>query len=253
MLGLHASFTVDDTTLLRAAADRSPEAGCHIHLAEDILDVNASIEQHGAAPVERLYRAGLLDERAILGHGIHLDEPELETVASSGAVIVHNPESNANNGVGRLHITRAHRHGVAIGLGTDGMASSMLRALRAAFLACRAATTDRSAGFAEIPTLLPTNRSMARRILDEPLLGELTPGAPADLIVVDYPPATPISATNLFGHLVYAASESPIRHTVAHGRILMQDLELKTLDPLALAEASQRLVPDLWRRFTSLE
>jgi len=252
MLGLHASFTLNDATLDRAAADRPPEAGCHIHLAEDILDVRASIDRHGAAPVERLHRTGLLDDRALLAHGIHLDGSELDTIAAAGAVIVHNPESNANNGVGRLDLARALAHGCTLGLGTDGMASAMLRALRAAFLGCRAATTDRSAGFAEIPTLLPANRAFARRLLDEPLLGELTPDAPADLIVLDYPPATPLDTTNLFGHLVYAASEAPVRHTIAHGRILMQDHELTTLDPVELAEESRAVAPGVWERFRRL-
>ena len=89
--------------------------------------------------------------------------------------------------------------------------------------------------------------------MNEPLLGELVPGAPADICVVDSPPPTPIGPENLFGHLVYGASEAPVRHTIARGRILLEDFRHTTLDPLEIAReapASRRSV--LWERFREL-
>jgi putative selenium metabolism protein SsnA len=253
MLGLHASFTVRDDTLAAAASLRPAGAGCHVHLAEDRLDVERSRQLFGARPLARLAAAGLLDERAILAHGVHLEPEEYDTVARSGALLVHNPESNANNGVGRLDPLAAAAHGCTLCLGTDGMSSAMLRSLRAAFLALRHAERDPSAGFAVLPGLLPTNARVAGRFLDEPLLGELAPGAPADIAVVDAPPPTPIAEGNLFGHLVYGASEAPVRFTVARGRVLLDDFRLTTIDPEELARQAAALAPALWQRFRDLE
>ncbi len=101
------------------------------------------------------------------------------------ATIIHNPESNANNGVGRLDIPRAAGRGCAIGLGTDGMSSSVLRALRFAFLGLRGGAEDPTLGFETVPRLLATNARVAGRFLDEPMLGQLVPGAPADVIAID--------------------------------------------------------------------
>jgi putative selenium metabolism protein SsnA len=252
VLGLHASFTLSDETLTQAARERPEGAGCHIHLAEDPVDVSATREAFGVGPVERLERFGLLDEHCLLAHGIHLNEAEYEQIGRRKAVVIHNPESNANNGVGRLDVPKAAQAGCLVGLGTDGMSSAMLRALRAAFLTHRAGTADPGSGFEVLPDLLSNNVSVARRFYSEPLLGELVPEAPADIIVVDAPTPTPFMAENLFGHLVYGVAEAPVRHTIARGRVLQKDFTLQTLDTVALAARARELTPALWQRFHDL-
>ncbi len=253
VFGLHASFTLRDETLEAVARRRNAGDGCHIHVAEDPIDVSASKAAFGVGPVERLERFGLLDERALLAHGIHLEPPAYEAVARHGATVIHNPESNNNNGVGRLDTVAAAGHGCRIGLGTDGMSSAVQRALRSAFLTHRGATRDPSSGFEVLPGLLETNVEIARRFFGEPLLGSLVPGAPADVIVVDAPPPTRLGPDNFFGHLVYGLSEAPVRHTVARGRLLLEDFHLLAVDPAATAERARRLSPALWRRFHDLD
>jgi cytosine/adenosine deaminase-related metal-dependent hydrolase len=100
--------------------------------------------------------------------------------------------------------------------------------------------------------LLHTNAVVARRFFDEPLLGELVPGAPADICVIDSPPPTPITPDNFFGHLVYGASEAPVRHTIARGRVVLEDFRHTTLDPQAIAETACAESPGLWERFRAL-
>jgi cytosine/adenosine deaminase-related metal-dependent hydrolase len=207
---------------------------------------------YGAAPLTRLERRGFLDERALLIHGVHLTSEGRSVVARNGSVLVHCPESNANNGVGRLDVERAVDEGCTVGLGTDGMSTAMLRALRAAFLIQRAGREDPTVGFEAHPQLLQTNAMVARRFFDEPLLGELVPGAPADICIIDSPPPTPITANNFFGHLVYGASEAPVRHTIARGRVVLEDFRHTTLDPQAIAEAACAESPRLWERFRAL-
>jgi len=252
VFGLHASFTLRDETLARVRQRAPEDAGCHIHLAEDPVDVRATREAFGVGPLERLQRFGLLTERSLLAHGIHLETLDYDEIAAAGATLLHNPESNANNGVGRLDPADAAEHGCRVCLGTDGMSSSVLRALRAAFLFHRAARHDPNAGFEALPGLLANNVLLARRFLDEPLLGELVPGAPADVAVIDAPPPTPIGAGNLFGHLVYGASEARVRHTIARGRVLLEDFRHTTLDPEAIAARAREASPALWERFRAL-
>jgi putative selenium metabolism protein SsnA len=251
-IGLHASFTVSDETLDEAASRRPSDAGCHIHLAEDPIDFQVSEMAYGAPPLVRLERRGLLDERALLIHGVHLTSEGRSVVAKNRSVLVHCPESNANNGVGRLDVERAVAGGCTVGLGTDGMSSAMLRALRAAFLTQRAGREDPTVGFAAHPRLLQTNALVARRFFDEPLLGELAPGAPADICVVDSPPPTLITPENFFGHLVYGASEAPVRHTIARGQVLLKDFCHTTLDPLEISRVARAEAFGLWERFREL-
>lgn len=253
VVGLHASFTLRDETLEQVARQRPENAGCHVHVAEDPVDVEASRRAFSAEPLERFERHGLLDERSLLAHGIHLKAQDYANIARHKAALIHNPESNANNGVGRLDAVGAARQGCLVGLGTDGMSSAMLRALRMAFLSHRAAAGDPDSGFEALPDLLSNNVTVARRFFDEPLLGELAPDAPADVIVIDAPAPTPLEPKNLFGHLVYGVSEAPVRHTIARGRVLLEDFCHTTLDPAALAARARELTPALWRRFHELK
>ncbi|MFQ5747448.1 MAG: amidohydrolase family protein [Gemmatimonadota bacterium] len=252
VIGLHASFTLRDETLAAVAERRPAGTGCHVHAAEDPIDVEASERSFGAGPIRRLADRGLLDGRCLLAHGIHLGPADYDAIAEAGSVLIHNPESNANNGVGRLDVPEAAGSGCLVGLGTDGMSSAVLRALRFAFLGLRDARRDPNAGFEALPGVLAANARVAGRFLGEARLGTLEPGAPADVIVVDAPPPTPIGPENWFGHLVYGASEAPVRHTVARGRVLLEDFRPLTLDPGDLAERARALSPPLWRRFRDL-
>jgi putative selenium metabolism protein SsnA len=251
-IGLHASFTLSDETL-QEVSRRAPErAGCHLHVAEDLLDVQVSRAAYGASPVERLQRFDLLDERSLLAHGVHLDREELTVIAKSRAALIHNPESNANNGVGRLKVVEAARIGCVLGIGTDGMSSSMPRAVRSSFLAHRGALQDPRVGFEVHPLLLANNALVARRFFPEPLLGELIPEAPADIVVLDAPPATPIDGDNYFAHLVYGLAEAPVRHTIARGRVLFEDFRHTTLDLVEISAAAREVAPEVWQRFHAI-
>jgi putative selenium metabolism protein SsnA len=253
IFGLHSSFTLSDATLDEVAKRRPGDAGCHIHVAEDPLDVQSSQQAFGLSPVERLEKFGLLDERCLLAHCIHLRAEDYASIARRRAVVVHNPESNANNRVGHLDTESAGKLGCLVGLGTDGMSSAMLRSWRAAFLAHCATQREPAGELICIPHLLSNNAKVARRFFDEPLLGELTPGAPADVIAIDAPPPGPIEPENLFAHLVFGASEAPVRHTIARGRVLLRDFCHTTLVPRELAARACELVPALWKRFAALK
>ena len=252
ILGLHASFTLQDETMKLAADRRQDGMGCHIHVAEDPIDVTASQEAFGLRPVDRLEKFGLLDSQCLLAHCIHLTAEEYQTIAAHDAVVIHNPESNAHNGVGHLNVVDTTAHGCLVGLGTDGMSSAVLRALRFAFLTHRGLMRDPSSGFEALPNLLSNNARVARRFFDEPLLGELAPDAPADVIVLDAPPPTAIGAENTFAHLVYGASEAPVRHTIARGQILLEDFVHTAIDTERLAARAREASPALWDRFHAL-
>jgi putative selenium metabolism protein SsnA len=252
MLGFHASFTVDDETLAAAAERRLDGMGCHIHIAEDALDLRISKLTYDSAPVQRLDRHGLIDDRTLAVHCVHLGSDDRRLLAERGATIVHNPESNANNGVGRLDLLAAAADGCRLGLGTDGMSSAILGALRAAFLGLRGGQRDPRLGFTVVPDLLAVNAEVAGRFFGEELLGRLEPGAPADLIVLDSAPPTLITPDNVFAHLVYGSAGSPVRHTVARGRFLLEDHRFTRVNPAAIADEARRTTPALWERFHAL-
>lgn len=137
VVGLHASFTVSDQTIREAGElCREMNSVLHLHVAEDVCDVEDARARGYEGVVDRLHRLGALQAGSILAHGVHLTRKEVVAVAAFGCWLVHNPRSNDHNGVG---YARALRASPLVALGTDGFPSDMpAEAEAAACLAERA-------------------------------------------------------------------------------------------------------------------
>jgi cytosine/adenosine deaminase-related metal-dependent hydrolase len=107
-------------------------------------------------------------------------------------------------------------------------------------------------GFEALPDLPAANSEVAARFFDEPLLGQIVDDAPADIAVIDAPPATPLTVDNLFGHLMYGAAEARVRHTIARGRVVMEDFRLLTVDLEETAREARSISQHVWNRFQHL-
>jgi cytosine/adenosine deaminase-related metal-dependent hydrolase len=118
MVGLHAAFTCSTETIEAAAGlARDLGVGVHVHVGEDAVDADAA---------RRL--ATLTDDRWLLAHAIHVDQPLRGTIA-------HNPRSNMHNSVGYARPADCDNPVV---LGSDGFGADMLEEYRLAFAAHRA-------------------------------------------------------------------------------------------------------------------
>ncbi len=233
-VGAHASFTLSDESL-DSLADTVRDAGSslHVHVAEDRADVDDSRRRCGAGVVERFRRHGLLVRRTILVHGVHLGEAELQDAQSVGAWLVHCPRSNMNNGVGHAP-TAAFRRAA---LGTDGLDEDVLAEARAAFLGMR--DTGRQGALAATFEMLAGGHRLADAFFGLPL-GKLDARAPADLVVLDYRPPTPLEAGNLAGHLLFGLDRSHVRSTMVAGRFVLRDRRVTTVDEAAVFARARR-------------
>ena len=202
MVGAHASFTMSDETLDACAGTALDfQAGIHIHVAEDVVDEDDSIVLYGKRVVERLAEHGALDDRALLAHCVHVNEREMKLVESAGATVVCNPRSNMNNGVGHSPFT--NRKG-RVAIGTDGIGGDLVAEAQAGFFRGRETELDLASDW-PLARLAESQR-LVGRVYDEPLLGTLRPGAPADLALVAYDPPTTFDAGSLVGHFVFGWS-----------------------------------------------
>lgn len=249
MFGLHASFTLGDETLttIKKLSD-ALGVGFHIHCAEDKYDQTWCEQNAGMRVVERLEKFGLLGARSICAHGVHLDERELNILARTKTMLVHNPQSNMNNAVGVAPLFKMLKQGILVGFGTDAMTTNMLEELRSAIWLHKLESKDPDAAFMECVSLLTTNNpQVAKRIFNEEL-GELKEGACADLIIADYNPITPINKKNVYGHLVFGLSQAPVDTTIVAGQILMQNKKLIQIDEAKIAQRCRKLAQLLWQR-----
>jgi putative selenium metabolism protein SsnA len=242
MPGAHAAFTLGEDSLARLASlARESGRGVHLHVAEDALDVRECCERHGADPLARLRRHGLLAAGAVFAHAVHLEPEEVEEVQQAGVVIAHCPRSNQNNGVGRAP-TAAFR---TAALGTDGIDQDLLAELRAAFLGMRA--DGRSDAAEAALRLLAGGHRLGAALFGAPL-GRLEPGAPADLLVLDYAPPTPLHASNLAGHLLFGLDRSHVVSLLVAGRFVLRDRRITALDAEQALGRARAAAARLWAR-----
>ncbi len=248
--GLHASFTLSDRTLRRAVeANESLKAGFHVHVSEDRSDNDDARKKHGTSPVRRLHELGVLDDRALAAHCIHVSDADVAALARHKINVVHNPQSNCNNAVGAAHVLEMVKAGVMVGLGSDGYSPRMWDEFKTAFHVQKLRAGDPRVAYAEAYALaLLNNRTIARKIwnLD---LGRLEEGARADLVLYDYYPPTPLTADNIFGHALFGIAHAPVESLMVNGCFVIRDRQFVNLDERAVAEKASACARELWRRF----
>ena len=250
--GLHASLTLDDDSL-RACADALPDdGGFHIHVAEHEADEEDSLRRSGLRVVERLDRYGIWRDSTIAAHCVHIDEAERDILRDRGVWVSHQPRSNMNNGVGAADIDSLLAAGLKLCLGNDGFSNNMWAEWKAAYLLHKVANRDprRADGMTIAQMAWQNNARLLERYFPGETIGELAPGAVADLIFVDYQPFTPLNAGNLPWHLLFGFEASMVTTTICAGRILMRDRQLLTLDEAEIAAEARALAPEVWERYT---
>jgi cytosine/adenosine deaminase-related metal-dependent hydrolase len=80
-------------------------------------------------------------------------------------------------------------------------------------------------------------------------VGKLIPGALADMIVVDYDPPTPLTASNIDAHILFGVSGRAVETTIVGGRIAMQDRQFPGIDEEAIMAKARDSAARLWQRF----
>ncbi|MFO1316784.1 MAG: 8-oxoguanine deaminase [Burkholderiales bacterium] len=205
--------------------------GLHTHLAESDGDVAYSRERFGCTPAQYARDTGWLGAHVWHAHCVKLDAHGIDLFARTGTGIAHCPSSNMRLASGIAPVRRMLDAGVAVGLGVDGSASNdsshLLAEARQALLLQRvgggpAALTAREA-------LALATRGGAR-VLGRDDIGQLAPGMAADVVAFDLADVGYAGA----GHdplaaLVFCA---PARAalSVIHGRVVIRDGRLTTVD-----------------------
>lgn len=230
----HAPYTVSDASLtrVRTLADEL-EVPIHIHLHETADEIDQSLRDHGTRPLRRLQRLDLLGPNLVAVHMTHVEEEEVDLLATTGTHVIHCPASQLKLASGFCPVARLRETGVSVALGTDGAASNneldMLGEMRLAALLAKGVA--RSAAALPAPCALRMATLEGARALGlEEETGSLEIGKSADLVAIDlgHPNTQPIH--NPLSQLVYAANHSQVRHVWVAGRQLLRDGQPTTLN-----------------------
>ena len=223
----HSVYTTSDDVLRRSMQlAEELDLMLHIHLSESAGEVGQCRSLHqDRRPVAYARDMGLLNERAVLAHMVDVTDEELETVAASGAAIVHNPVSNLKLASGLARVQGMLKAGIPVSLGTDGACSNnsldMFETMKLAAILAKGCTGDATA----VPAMKALGMATVEgaRIFRTPGLGTLAPGAPADMIALDLDEPNLFPIFNEVSHAVYAASGKDCVFTMVDGRVLYDD------------------------------
>jgi 5-methylthioadenosine/S-adenosylhomocysteine deaminase len=230
----HAPYTVCAANLVKEA-ELAEQHGVplQIHLSETRFEVETSIEKKGTTPVAYLAELGVLSERTVAAHCVHVSADDIDILAEFEVGVAHNPVSNLKLASGVAPVPAMADAGLKLGIGTDGTASNntldVLRDLQLAALLHKGVAGD--------PTVLPARRMVemataggARVLGLDREIGTITEGKQADVvcIAVDGPHSVPLY--DPFSHLIFAARSSDVRHVLVAGQLVVGNRELTTMD-----------------------
>ncbi len=246
MFGGHALFTISDKTFERMVEENNGLTGFHIHVSEGMNDVYDSLRNYGCRPVNRLLNHGILGEKTMLGHCIHVNPAEMDIIKETGTMVVNNPESNMGNAVGCSPVLQMMKKGITVGMGTDAYTHDMLESLKVFLIIQRHNACLPNVAFMEdMQMLFDNNRIIAGKYFKKPL-GILKEGAAADVIVMDYKPFTPFSDANIDGHMLFGMMGKNCRTTVINGKVLYKDREFVGIDEDAINAWTMEQSKKLW-------
>ena len=235
----HAPYTVSDRTFERIAMLQGVlDLPLHIHLHETRDEIEQSLARHGARPLARLQKLGLVDANLIAVHAVHLTPQETTVLATGGCHVAHCPSSNLKLASGIAAPASLLKAGVNVGLGTDGAASNnrldIFTEMRLAALLAKGADDD--------PTALPAHTALematvraARALGLADRIGTLAPGKCADMTAVNLGALELLPCYDPLSHLIYAAGREHVTHVWVNGELLVEDGRLTRLDTGELA------------------
>ncbi len=244
-IAAHAAFTVSPENL-KHVRDRANALGvpAAIHLSESKAEVDEVIHLYGKSPGIHLEGIGFFTGPTIGAHVVWPTDDEIPILARRGVGVIHNPTSNLKVASGISPVPEMLAAGVIVGLGTDGAASNndldMWDEIKLASLIHKGRMFD--------PKIMPATTVLglatslgARAIGLDSMIGMLTVGKRADLILISLDHAHHVPLYNIVSHLVYTVDAEDVETVIVEGKILMRDRKVLTLDEAKIIEAARAI------------
>ena len=251
--GLHAPLTLSDSTLEACRASAPAGTGFHIHTSESTDDNQKVRAASNAKPIDWLGRHGILGPRTIIAHAVHVDEAEMDQLAATRTWVSHQPRSNMNNAVGVAQVEKLIEKGIQACLGNDGFSNAMWDEWKTAYLLHKIHNMDprRMNGMTVTQMAIYNNAALANVFFPGTNVGQLTVGAAADIIFVDYHPFTALTEGNLPWHILFGFQADMVTTTIVAGKVLMKDRELLTLDEKEIAVKAREASSQTWKKYNA--
>ena len=245
--GPHSAYTVSDAPLKRLAvlADEV-QAPIHIHLHETATEITDSLREHGVRPIDRLHSLGVITPQTQCVHMTQVAASDIERLQTTGASVVHCPESNLKLASGICPVQTLLDADIRVALGTDGAASNndldMFGELATAALIGKHAANNAAALNAHRVLEMATLGG-AQVLCQDRCIGSLEPGKRADVIAVRIDDVNLLPRYDVASVLVYNNRHIRVTHSWVDGKLLMDDTRVLSLNAADLANRARH-----WQR-----
>jgi len=224
----------------------------HVPLYAHVLETKAqrvlATEQPrfaGRSLVGYIADLGLLGERMNIIHAVWVDRADLDLIAASGAVVVHNPVSNLRLGSGVMPFRAMRDRGIPIALGVDEAicndAVEMWNVVKMTGLIHNIGGRDS----VEWPSALEVLDALwgggAAAVLRTGDLGQISEGCIADIAMLDLSSGTFTPLNDVRGQLVYCESGTSVVLTMVDGKIVYENARVTRVDETALLDEAREL------------
>lgn len=247
-LAAHAPDTCSDN-FLRVVAETAVRHGLRVttHLSQSTVENKRIAERSRKTPAELLEDVGLLNDRLIAAHCIHLTENDIARIGRAGITVAHIPKGNATGGT-MAPTLKLRAAGARICLGTDNMHADMVEVMRWAVAISRLQAGQVIGGWQpeDALAMATTEGAIAMGLQDE--IGSLAVGKKADLIALDFRRVHLTPHPDPLGTLVHVAHGRDVAWSLVDGEVIVEngrptrgDLDQIRRDGAAAAAA-------LWRR-----
>ncbi|MBZ0303390.1 MAG: amidohydrolase family protein [Anaerolineae bacterium] len=244
----HAPYSSTEDLLRQSAALAIEyDVPVLIHIAETRQEVDDSLQERDQRVVDYVNSVGLLDAKVLAAHCVHIKISEMHTLREHNCTVAHCPTSNLKLASGIAPVTDMLKFDVTVGIGTDGPASNndldMIEEIRLAAILAKTAANDPTALPARQALLMATRQGAEALYLGD-VTGSLEPGKLADIVMMDCDgahnsPRFRRDPNAVYSEIVYASKSTDVAHVMCHGRWLMRDRELLTLDEEALKQRAR--------------
>lgn len=218
------------------------------HMLETKVQRTLATEQPrftGRSLVKYTADLGLLSERMNVIHAVWVDDRDLELIATSGAVIAHNPVSNLRLGSGVAPFRRMKDLGITTCLGIDEAicddSSNLWGVVKMAGLIHNVSGLDSDLWPSATEVLDSLWRGGATALLQSHQLGAVREGYLADLTMIDLHSIAFTPLNDVRGQLVYCESGSSVTLTMVDGRVVFENGRVTTVDEAALLAEAREL------------
>ena len=245
-LAPHAPDTCGPETLTRVAAE-AVRRGClvHTHLCQSRQEVDYVRERDGRSPVETMAAAGLLHDRLIAAHCIHMTDADIERAGAAGIAVAHSPVGNLASGRA-APILALEAAGARITLCTDTKSGDLFEAMRAAVASARIRGAEFEPKAPDVLRWATNGGASALRLGED--VGCVAPGRKADLILLDrtHPNLAPV--IDGIGIVVHSGRGSNVDTVIVDGHVLIERGRAVAFDGDEIVGTAQAVAERLWAR-----